>query len=278
MTHRFSMSLLFLSLLLAQAEGLGCGTSTACRPETWSGSCHLETLTKVRENALPLPSVVYEAIYRPQSKPGEPLLPDVRREFVAVTRYEEALQAHVTSFPSVTCYVNPPTPGACHPGSIVVEVPDFDATHARENAEDSGPKGCAQIDAASTQDKIRNQGEAAPIPERFTFTDGSAELGADADTSAEAVAQRLRADPSIQCLGVVGQFVHGETLELAIERARAVRKRLIALGVEPERLVTFTLDRPTTHDVGAGTSGTESLAARRVTLNVLLKLAPQTPP
>jgi outer membrane protein OmpA-like peptidoglycan-associated protein len=83
----------------------------------------------------------------------------------------------------------------------------------------------------------------------------------------------MKQDPSIQCLGVVGQFVRGENLEIAIARARAVRQLLIQQGVEPERLITFTLDRPMSS--ASGTAYPSSSSERRVTLTILLKLAPK---
>jgi outer membrane protein OmpA-like peptidoglycan-associated protein len=265
----------FALVLLAHGPWSGCSAGQPCRPETWSGTCRLETVTKVREAELPLPSVVLEAIYRPESGSGpQLLLPNVRREFVALARYEDALRAHVMAYPSALCYVNPPPPGQCNPGAMVVEVPEFDATRVPAEPEDTGPKGCAQIDETSTQDRIaREQTEAEAVKERFQFGDGSSDLPPEAAAQAETVAARMKQDPSIQCMGVVGQFVKGENLELAIARARAVRQLLIQHGVEPERLITFTLDRPMTS--GSGSADPSSASDRRVTLTVLLKLAPK---
>lgn len=266
---------LFASVLVAAP---GCGGNSPCRPETWSGTCRLQAVTKVRETELPLPSVVLEAIYRPEAVSGPPLqLPDVRREFVALSRHEDALRAHVMAYQTASCYVNPPPPGQCNPGAMVVEVPEFDATQVQATPEEDGPKGCAQIDATSSQDRIqRSQSEAESVAERFQFTDGSAALPADAATLAQSVAARMKQDPSIQCLGVVGQYVRGENLELAYARARAVRQLLIEQGVEPERLLTLTLDRPMTSATGA--LDPASPTDRRVSLSVLLKLAAPTPP
>jgi outer membrane protein OmpA-like peptidoglycan-associated protein len=262
-----------LSVLLSQF--IACGSGAPCRPETWSGTCHLETVTKIRETELPLPSVVVEAIYRPETGagPDKMLLPDVRREFVALNRYEDALRAHVMAHTNPPCYVNPPPPGQCNPGPLVVDVPEFDATRAEAKVEEPvGPKGCAQIDATSTQDRIRNQTEGEAVTERFEFEQGSSDVSPDAMATAQAVASRLKQDASIQCLGEVGQFVRGENLELAHARARAVRKLIIEQGVEPERLVTLTLDRPVSS--ASGSLDPASPAERRVTLSILLKLAP----
>lgn len=268
--HRSRFASLVFAVVVPFAWG-SCGGGTPCRPETWTGTCSLQVVTKVRETELPLPSVVLEAIYRPESSPV--LLPDVRREFIALMRYEEPLRAHVEAHQRVSCYVSSPPPGQCNPGPIVVEVPEFDATKVTLPPEpDIGPKGCAQIDATSTQDRIQQrQTEAEAVPERFQFQDGSAELPSDAQSVASGIARRLKQDPTIQCMGVVGQFVRGENLELAYARARAVRQLLIQQGVEPERLLTLTLDRPTTS--GTGTLDPASPADRRVSLSVLLRLS-----
>lgn len=224
---------------------------------------------------LPLPSVVLEAIYRPESA-GAPFGSDIRREFMALSKHEEALQSHIQAFPAPPCYVSPPPPGQCNPGVIVVDVPEFDATGVERTAEEPGPRGCAQIDAASSQDRIQAQEtEAELITERFHFAENSAGLPENAAELAGAIALRLKQEPSIQCLGVVGQYVHGENLELAFARARAVRQLLIERGVEPERMLAITLDRPMT----GASSGLDpaSPTDRRVSLSILLKLTPKSP-
>lgn len=274
MATRLLLRLNTFAVLLSAGLGcLGCAKAE-CHTETWSGTCRLQTVTKVREMELPLPSVAVEAIYRPLSTEGPPLLlPDVRREFVALSRHEQALIQHVTSFPSATCFVNPPPPGQCNPGTMVVEVPEFDATTVQSTPEEDGPKGCAQIDSTSSQDRIQEkQTDAQAVPERFHFGESSAELPTESEQLATAIAERLKQDPTIQCLGVVGQFVRGETLEIAFARAQAVRQLLIEKGVEPERLVALTLDRPMTG--ASGSTDPASPMERRVSVSILLKLAP----
>lgn len=253
---------------------LGCGTQPSCHPETWSGTCHLQTVTKVREVELPLPSVVLEAIYRTEAAGHGSFGSDIRREFTALAKHEEALRQHVLSHPAPPCYVSPPPPGQCNPGALVVDVPEFDGTTAEQVAEDAGPRGCAQIDATSTQDRIRARAtEAEAIAERFHFAESSAVLPEGAEQLADAIALRMKGEPSIQCVGVVGQYVRGETLEIAFTRARAVRQLLIERGVEPERLTAITLDRPVTG--ASGGVDPSSPTDRQVSLSVLLKLAPE---
>jgi len=256
---------------------LGCGPKASCRPETWSGTCRLQSVTKVRETALPLPGVVVEAIYQPVNTDGQvALLPDVRREFAALSKHETALLEHVNAHASAVCYVQSPPPGQCNPGAMIVDVPEFDATKVSVAEEDTGPKGCAQIDAASSQDRIQqHQTEADTVTERFQFPESSADLPGDASALADAIASRMKQDTTIQCLGVVGQYVRGENLEIAFARARAVRQLLIDKGIEPERLVAITLDRPVTG--ASGSLDPSSPTDRRVTLRVLLQFESSTP-
>jgi outer membrane protein OmpA-like peptidoglycan-associated protein len=272
-------SLLLGSALVASAfalSGAGCaGGPGECHPNTWSGTCKLVQVTKIRESEFPLPNVVLEGVYRPQSEAtGATLVPpDARREFGALTKFEEALRAHLDAHPEVRCYVNPPPPGQCQPGPMVVEVPEFDAAHAQAASQDLGPKGCAQIESSASQDKItQNSGPTSVVTQRFEFAENSAELSASAGADLDALAARIKQAPNMQCLGVVGAWVRGETVAVAFARARAVREQLIQRGIEPERLVALTVDPNM-----VGTSGVpEPVNAkdRRVSLSVLLELAP----
>jgi len=260
------------SLLLAW----GCASgSSECRPSTWSGSCRLLQVSKIRESEFPLPNVVLEGVYRPQPQAGGTnLLPaDARREFGALAKYEEALRAHIDAHSQVRCYVNPPPPGQCQPGAMVVDVPEFDTTRAQASTSDSGPKGCAQIEASSSQDKItQNRAPTALINEQFEFAENSSELSSTAGPALDALAVRLKQAPSLQCVGVVGAWVRGETIAVAFARSRAVREQLIQRGIAPERLIALTVDP---NMVGAsGTPEPVDPKARRVTLSVLLELAP----
>jgi outer membrane protein OmpA-like peptidoglycan-associated protein len=255
----------------------GCASGQSeCHPTTWSGTCQLIQVAKVRESEFPLPNVVLEGVYRPLPPPGgPPLVPaDARREFTALTKYEDALRAHIEGNPKVRCYLNPPSPGQCTPGPMMVEVAEFDAAHAQVTEPDAGPKGCAQIEATSAQDKItQNRGTARVIEQRFEFTENSAELGADADAQLDAAATLLKQAPAVQCVGVVGAWLRGESTALAFARARAVREQLISRGVAGERLIALTVDPPM-----VGSSGVPEAPNphdRRVTLSVLLELAPK---
>jgi outer membrane protein OmpA-like peptidoglycan-associated protein len=156
---------------------------------------------------------------------------------------------------------------------MVVEVPEFDAAHAQASGEDAGPKGCAQIEASSSQDKItQTHGPTGIIDQRFEFAENSAVLAPTSSAGLDALAARLKQARSMQCVGVVGAWVRGESVAVAFARARAVREQLIQRGIEPERLIALTVD-----PAMVGVSGVPEPVNpkdRRVTLSVLLELPP----
>jgi len=244
-----------------------------CHTETWSGTCQLVQVNKIRQSEFPLPSVTLEAIYRAQpNAKGDTLLPpEQRKEFAALDRYEDALRAHLEANKSPHCYVNPPPPGQCQPGALMVEVPAFDATHATATEANTGPKGCAQIEATSTQDRVTQaKVSQTVITERFEFAELDSELRPDASASLDAVAARLKQAPNLQCVGVIGAWIRGESVAVAFARSRAVRDQLVARGVEPERLLALTVDPPTLSASSAAEP--PNPRDRRVTLSVLLDL------
>ncbi len=254
----------------------GCATGQGeCQANAWSGTCALVDIAKVRQSEFPLPNITLQALYRPQPVAGVPNLlpPDVRREFGALERHEEALRGHLQRYPLLRCYVVPPAPGKCTTGELTVEVPEFDAASAVASQPDAGPRGCAQIEAASSQDKLAsNQTGRAVLTERFSFAENSAEVSAADAASLDSLAAKLKGAPNLQCVGVVGAWVRGESLSVAFGRARAVREQLLQRGVEAERLIALTLDPPM---VGAsGTPEPPNPSDRRVTVSVLLDLPP----
>jgi outer membrane protein OmpA-like peptidoglycan-associated protein len=103
------------------------------------------------------------------------------------------------------------------------------------------------------------------------FAVGSSALSPDATSTANAVAKRMASEPSLECLGVVGQISPGESPSLAEARARAVKQLLISLGVEAKRLQTIAA---TASVFGPGSKAqAEEPDSRRVSLSVLLKTA-----
>jgi len=227
---------------------------------------------------MPMPYVVYEAIYTPQTNAEYPQFTpsDVRVRFGAPALHEFALLAHVKRQEQVACRA-PIAQSSCLPEQVTADVLPFDVEKAPA-ADAPSIVGCAAIDAASEQDRLaRTRTEGSPIAERFTFGEGSAALSPDATNTARDVAQRLSADPSLECLGLVGQTTPGEPLSLAEARARAVKQLLISLGVDSRRLLTIAAH------ASVAASGQKSQPAidpesRRVSLRVLLQTTAKSTP
>ncbi|HET9953591.1 MAG TPA: hypothetical protein VFQ61_03760 [Polyangiaceae bacterium] len=246
-----------------------------CQANTWSGSCELMQATLVRHLEVPVASVVYQATYRTLPDPqnpnaGAPGL-NVQKEFIARDRLETALKTHIETHHTVPCYVTPPPAHACTPGTLNVEVPEFDALHAQVD-EEEGPKGCAQIEARSSQDRLTktSSGATSSINEFFEFPVGSADLTPEFGAVLDGVAQRLKGNSAIQCVGVVGAWTRGENMGLAFSRARTIREELLKRGVPPERMIALTVDpRPPSATAGAEPPSSDE---RRVNLKVLLEV------
>ena len=251
-----------------------------CPSEAWAGKCNQRDLRKVEEREMPMPYVVYEAIYTPQPNADYPQFTpaDVRLRFGTPAVHEFALLDHLKPQQVVTCHAAA-APVTCLPEVATADVVAFDPEHAAPPAE-RGIVGCAAIDSASEQDRLaRTRTEGSAISERFMFAEGSASLPPEATDSARGVAQRMADDPSLECLGVVGQTTPGEPISLAEARARAVKQLLISLGVDSRRLLTIALN--------ASVFGTGSKAApvvapdkegRRVSLSVLLQTSAKPAP
>jgi outer membrane protein OmpA-like peptidoglycan-associated protein len=268
---------------LVTSLSASCASQTAarsdCATRAWSGSCKLRALTKVEDRELPMPYVVYEAIYTPQANAehgdGNYTPAEVRLRFGAPAQYEFALQDHLKAQELVACQ-SPVAQGSCVPEGIVANVVPFDADHAAPVAPVHA-SGCAAIEAASEQERVnqsRNSG--VVISERFAFAADSDALAPEATTTASAIAKRMRADPSLECVGLVGQIASGESPSLAEARAHAVKELLVSMGVDRGRLLTIAL---TSNVYGPGAKPLNNDAdTRRVSLNVLLKTAPAPTP
>ena len=258
-----------LTLILYNCGGI----PAECHATPWSGTCQLIQVTKIRESEFPLPNVVLEGIYRPQPAAGSAVVPaDARKEFSALSKFEDALQAHLRASAAVRCYVNSPPPGQCQPGPMVLEVPEFDPARAQAAAVDAGPQGCAQIESSSSQDKItQNKSANVTIEQRFEFAENSADLASAAGPDLDLLATRLKQERGLACVGVVGSWVRGESVAVAFARARAVREQLIQRGIAPERMLALTVNPPM-----VGSSGTPEPVNpkdRRVSISVLLNFS-----
>jgi len=232
----------------------------------------LRSLIKVEDRALPIPYVVYEAIYTPQPNTAYPNYTpaETRMRFGAPGQYEFSLYDHLKAQSSVSCQL-PTAQGTCIPENVVASVVPFDQEHAASTATPA-PRatGCAAIEATSEQDRLKDAHAQAPsMPERFQFDADSSSLSPDATDAANKVAKRLLADPSLECLAVVGQITNGESPSLAEARAHAIKELLISMGVERSRLLTIAV---TANVYGSGSKPQDPEPKdRRVSLSILLQ-------
>jgi outer membrane protein OmpA-like peptidoglycan-associated protein len=272
-------SALLLSVL-ALIGGCAGSARKPCPSQAWEGKCKLHAVTKVEEREMPMPYVTYEAIYVPQPNPEYPQFTpsELHLSFGTPAVHEFALVDHLKQQQEVACHA-PVAAESCLPGQVTADVVPFDAEHAPPAAAPS-IVGCAAIDSASEQDRLaRTRTQGSKIDEHFTFGEASAALSPDAANSARDVAKRMAEDPSLECVGVVGQTAPGEPLALAEARARAVKQLLISLGVDSRRLLTIAAN--------ANISGAAAKAqpqppidpeARRVSLRVLLETSVKSAP
>ena len=229
--------------------------------------CVLSGFTKVEEREMPMPWVVYEGVYTPQTNGQFPSVApaEIRMRFGAPAAQELALKTQINAQAAVPCHA-PMTPGSCVPGAVVADVQPFDPARV---AVAPRVTGCAAIDAASEQDRL-NQAytPSSGIPERFQFNEGSATPDAAATASVNAVAKRIMEDPTLECVGVVGQISSGEAVALGESRARAIKTLLEAAGVDKARLMTIAV---TSRVYGPASNPLPADPAdRRVSLKVLL--------
>ena len=266
------MSFTLLVSALALNASVGCAATSSsrqpCPSDTWSGMCVLSGLTKVEEREMPVPWVVYEGVYTPQNNAQYPQFapPEVRLRFGAPAGSEQALKTQLSAQAAVPCHA-PMTAGVCIPGAVVADVAPFDPN--RTASSPTHVTGCAAIEAASEQDRLNQSYEPSnAIPERFVFDEGSSTPGPAANDTASAVAKRLTADQSLECIGVVGQISSGESAALAESRAHAIKALLESLGVDKGRLMTIAV----TARVFGPSSNPQppDPSNRRVSLKVLL--------
>jgi outer membrane protein OmpA-like peptidoglycan-associated protein len=262
-----------LAFVLALSAGSGCAAGGSaqkqCPSDTWSGMCVLSDLKKVEEREMPLPWVVYEAVYTPQNNAQWPQFapPELRMRFGAPAASEGSLKEQLSAQAAVPCHA-PMTEGACMPGAVVANVVPFDPTRAAA-AQPAHITGCAAIDATSEQDRLNQSYQpSAGIPEHFTFAEGSSTPDPSAKDIASAIAKRLANEQSLECVGVVGQISAGESPSLAEARARAIKGLLESLGVDRGRLMTIAV---TAKVFGPGSNPQPpDPGDRRVSMRVLL--------
>lgn len=253
--------------LVVQACG---GPRGGCATERWEGRCQLRSMLRVREREFPVPQVTLQIIYSPVPNSSYPQFtpPDHIEEVALLASQEGAFRDHVEQNADVACQLQPPPPSSCVPGQLKLEVPPFDASRT---AEPEPVRGCAQIDAASSQERLpalmANPGN--DFPEAFQFEEHSAELSPSGRELVTRVAQRLASDPSIECLAIVGELSYGEKLTTAAERARVVLRSLLEQGVDGSRLTTIVPTSPLS--ATAETEKTVNPTERRARVRVLLR-------
>jgi outer membrane protein OmpA-like peptidoglycan-associated protein len=246
-----------------------------CPPESWQGECQLASITKVADKEFPIPHVVLEAVYRPIQNPSYPTYTPgaLAQQSMVKSQYELALYDYLEAHPRVPCAAQPPPNGACSAPQVAISLPAFDPEAAARANPAPPVTGCAQIEATSAQDQVRQgQQTFTVVSQRITFPESSAQLPPDADALAGEVAKLLAAKPAIECLGIVGQIAQGESPALAEQRAKAVRDLLGAHGVSSTRLLTIGA---TARVFGQGARpGEADPTERRVSFSVLLERSP----
>ena len=267
---------LFRGLMAALAIGslaFGCGGPGAqgCPLEGWSGMCGLTNFTKVREVEFPVPHAVYEAIYTPIQNAQSPNYtpPSLRLEVKAVSKHEQALNEHMARYREVPCQQS--IKEGCAYNPVVANLPEFNPDqYGHAQAEAAGPQGCEKIEAQGVGPKPEiGKGVTETLPERFLFPANASEPDASMAPLAQSVAQRLSADPSIECIGVVGQSAAGESPGLGELRAQAIKRLLLQQGVAAERMMTISASTPL---YGSGSERQPSKPeVQRVSITVILR-------
>jgi outer membrane protein OmpA-like peptidoglycan-associated protein len=266
---RFALALLPCAFLVSSFFACGGPSQRSCASEApWSGTCKLKSVVKIRHTELPVPHGIFEVIYEPQSNPSNPNFtpPALREEIRVLASQELELDDYFKKNETAPCQMAASPQGTCQPGAVSIALPQFQPTGATPSQE---IRGCAQIESQASQDRLPELSKnAQQMPEIMLFGESSAATTPEIVQAAQAVAQRIKSSPGIECVAVVGQVSPGEQGAVATERAKAIRQILLQNGVEPARLTTITV---TAAVYGGGTEAPPpDPAKRRVTLRVLL--------
>lgn len=265
------------ALLLALLPAIGCNTgsgpSSASTCQTpWAGTCQLRSVTKVAERELPVSHVLVEALYEPLDAPAS--VPPARVQTEARPQHEISLRTHFESHPTVSCEQT--VDAQCFPGQLLVHLPEYVPT---EEAPEPLVRGCSallsdsqpaaeDVSASNSQESPNASVDAGVLAERLYFGEDSTEIDSSSRPALEAVAAQLLAEPSIECVAVVGQGTFGERAGIGELRASAVRRLLIERGVEASRLHPVALS---TSVQAAGRPEEQPTTDRRVQFRVLLR-------
>lgn len=218
------------------------GPSTGpCPLQNWSGVCDLTNFTRVRDVEFPVPHSVYEAIYTPVVNSDSPNYspPAIRMEIQALSKHELALQQHMQAYRRIACQQT--IRDGCAYNPPVAAFPEFDPNRYAQ-ATPTGPEGCEKVEGQASASIGQRRSET--LPEHFQFVHNSTAVDATMSATAQTVAQRLVADPSIECVGVVGQSAAGESPGVSELRAQAIKRLLAQAGVQPKRMMTVSTTTP----------------------------------
>ncbi|HEU5076066.1 MAG TPA: hypothetical protein VFU02_17860 [Polyangiaceae bacterium] len=223
--------------------GVACGGpgTGPCPLQNWSGVCDLTNFTRLRDVEFPVPHSVYEAIYTPVANADSPNYtpPVVRLEIQALSKYEPLLQQHMQANRRIACQQT--IRDGCAYNPVAATFPEFDPNRYAQ-AVPTGPEGCEKVEGQASASIGQRSSET--LPEQFQFVHNSADVDSSMAAIAQSVAQRLLADPAIECVGVVGQAAAGESPGVSELRAQAIKRLLAQAGVTPKRMMTVSTNTP----------------------------------
>ncbi len=231
--------------------------------------CELSSFSKVREVEFPVPHAVYEAIYTPVQNSQSPKYtpPAVRLEVKALSKYEAALDSHMARYRQIPCQQT--IRDGCAYNPVVATLPEFNPLEYSAASEPTGPVGCAKIESQGAEAAQIGAAGAETLPERFFFPLNSAAVDANMTGTAQGIANRLSAEPAIECVGVVGQSAAGESPGLGELRAQAIKRLLAQQGVSEQRMMTISASTPL---YGPGNERqTPKTEDQRVSITVILR-------
>lgn len=237
-SFRRAFSAIVVAALAFACGGPGTGP---CPLQNWSGVCDLTNFTRLRDVEFPVPHSVYEAVYTPVANADSPNYspPAIRIEIQALSKYEPSLQQHMQANRRIACQQT--IRDGCAYNQAVASFPEFDPNRYAQAAP-TGPQGCEKVEGQASASIGQRSSET--LPEQFQFVHNSTDIDATMSATAQTVAQRLSADPSIECVGVVGQSAAGESPGVSELRAQAIKRLLAQAGVQPKRMMTVSTSTP----------------------------------
>src|SRR5688572_5854350 len=256
--------------------------SMRCPYAGWSGSCTLKSLNRTRQVEFPQPHAVFEAVYTAVQDPNSPNSPpDTREEFKILSKHELEWRDHMMKNGTVGCRVEQSGDGSCTNLKVALALPPFMPSGTGDVAAAPQQSGCAKLESGDPS------GAAPPTPAQpsnfqpneFFFEQNVADVNQALIQQVNEAASYLRANPNIECVGVVGQITYGESPALANQRAVTIKNLLQGAGIEEGRITTFTA---TVRVYGSGgavpaADPKERKVALRVMLGPAVAAAPDAP-